>query len=404
MTQFDQWVNLISIHQIFQSTGPVHSFPLIHGKAGVSYLCFHNNTMYSAGRDGVYRQLRVQNNTLEVIDTKKVFKGLDWVERLLFSDGGDLLIAGFHSAYFVLWSVQRNEVLWRVKCGGAHRVWDLTLQQSVHKLLSLLWSLYCRCFHIWSSCLSFIKDSTICMHKMAFPSEVKKAVLKPGFHGREATCICHIGSLVGQQGDINDVFATGSEDTNIKLMICIHLSNRSTGATSSIFTAHGHISSVRALSATRPPLPKLQSSEQINTHTPSERTYHVLFSGGGRASLKCWRVDLSLIDVDSDSCHGDKMTCSPMVFLGEYSFRFSNHRRRRKKHDLQSLSEIRFMSLTSLSGTELIDTCQSLYFVMAACSDGFVRIFSFDERPKQVLTSGSVPVPQTLCSNGQSRD
>ena len=35
-------------------------------------------------------------------------------------------------AYFVLWSVQHNELLWRVMCGGAHRVWDLVLQQSVH--------------------------------------------------------------------------------------------------------------------------------------------------------------------------------------------------------------------------------------------------------------------------------
>lgn len=149
--------------------------------------------------------------------------------------------------------------------------------------------------------------------------------------------------------------------------------NRSTGSCVSVFTAHGHISSVRALSATSCPLPELQPSEQINTRTTSDRTCHLLFSGGGRASLKCWRVDLSLIDVDNDSCHGDKMTSSPMVFLGEYSFRFSNYRRRRKKLDLQSLSEIRFMSLTSLCATELIDSCQSLYFVVAACSDGFVR-------------------------------
>ena len=56
-----------------QSSGPVHSLPLIHGKAGASHLCLHNDTMYSAGRDGVYRQLRIQNNTMEVIDTKKVF-------------------------------------------------------------------------------------------------------------------------------------------------------------------------------------------------------------------------------------------------------------------------------------------------------------------------------------------
>ena len=145
--------------------------------------------------------------------------------------------------------------------------------------------------------------------------------------------------------------------------------NRSSGACLCLFTAHGHISSVRALSATKCSLPNLKPSEQINTNTTGDRTCHLLFSGGGRASLKCWRVDLSLIDADNDSCHGG----APMVFLGEYSFRFSNHRRRRKKQDLQSLSEIRFMSLTSLSATELTDSCQSLYFVMAACSDGFVR-------------------------------
>ena len=163
--------------------------------------------------------------------------------------------------------------------------------------------------------------------------------------------------------------------------------HRSTGTSLSVFTAHGHISSVRALSVAKRPLSRLQPSDKVQTHAANNRTSgHLLFSGGGRASLKCWRVDLSNIDVDSDSCCGDNMGSSPMVFLGEYSFCFSKRRRRRKKPDLQSLSEIRFMSLTSLSATELInhpsshnlmDRCQSLYFVMSACSDGFVRYLNF---------------------------
>ena len=68
-TKLFEYINI----WIFQCIGPVHSLPLLHGKAGVSHLCLYNNTMYSAGRDGVYRQLRIQNNTLEVMDTKKVF-------------------------------------------------------------------------------------------------------------------------------------------------------------------------------------------------------------------------------------------------------------------------------------------------------------------------------------------
>ena len=166
------------------------------------------------------------------------------------------------------------------------------------------------------------------------------------------------------------------------LLTIFHTSaNRSSGLTSPFFTAHGHISSVKALSVTKRPLSHLQPIAS-NDKTSSL----LLFSGGGRASLRCWRLDLSLINADSEGCHGDTMTSSPIVFLGEYSFSFSNHRRRRRKQDLESLSEIRFMSLTTLNAAEiinhsssqdLIDKCRTLYFVMAACSDGFVRCVVF---------------------------
>ena len=165
------------------------------------------------------------------------------------------------------------------------------------------------------------------------------------------------------------------------LLTIFHTSaNRSSGLTSPFFTAHGHISSVKALSVTKRPLSHLQP------RASNDKTSSLLFSGGGRASLRCWRLDLSLINADSEGCHGDTMTSSPIVFLGEYSFSFSNHRRRRRKQDLESLSEIRFMSLTTLNAAEiinhsssqdLIDKCQTLYFVMAACSDGFVRCVVF---------------------------
>lgn len=165
------------------------------------------------------------------------------------------------------------------------------------------------------------------------------------------------------------------------LLTIVHTSaNRSSGLTSPFFTAHGHISSVKALSVTKRPLSHLQPSA-----SDDKTSSLLLFSGGGRASLRCWRLNLSLIDADTEGCHGDTMT-SPMVFLGEYSFSFSNHRRRRRKQHLESLSEIRFMSLTTLNAAEiinhsssqdLIDKCQTLYFVMAACSDGFVRCVVF---------------------------
>ena len=83
----------------------------------------------------------------------QVFKGLDWVEKLMFVPSRDLVIAGFHTvsletrillcqvlqltgcysisqAYFVVWSVEKNQLIFKVKCGGGHRAWDFALIQT----------------------------------------------------------------------------------------------------------------------------------------------------------------------------------------------------------------------------------------------------------------------------------
>ena len=144
-----------------------------------------------------------------------------------------------------------------------------------------------------------------------------------------------------------------------------------------LYSVHGHISSVRALSVTKCTSPKTQQEPANNLD--KNWGSHLLFSGGGRASLKCWRVNLSLVEEND----GSGTSSPPVAYLGEYSFRLSNHKRRRKMNNDHALAEIRFMSLTSLSASQLMDhsvsvdvmdRCQSLHFVMSACSDGFVRL------------------------------
>ena len=63
---------LICTHLHNKVLGPVHSLPIIHGHIGVTQLCYHKNSLYSAGRDGTYRQYRLLDTSLEVTDTKKV--------------------------------------------------------------------------------------------------------------------------------------------------------------------------------------------------------------------------------------------------------------------------------------------------------------------------------------------
>ena len=125
-----------------------------------------------------------------------------------------------------------------------------------------------------------------------------------------------------------------------------------------------------------------EASSGVGTSSDCSSKY-LLFSGGGRASLKCWRIDhaLSATNLPTNSCHVNCVTSSPMVLLAEYATRSSKYRRRRKLEDKMH-SEIRFMSLSAVNLGKFtddsfmdtnIDSCQSLYCVVAACSDGFVR-------------------------------
>ena len=76
----------------------------------------------------------------------KVFRGMEWIERLLFVDQHQLAV-GFHSVGgarsckiivspshsqqtdFVIFDITDNKMLYQCHCGGGHRSWDLYLSQ-----------------------------------------------------------------------------------------------------------------------------------------------------------------------------------------------------------------------------------------------------------------------------------
>ena len=186
---------------------------------------------------------------------------------------------------------------------------------------------------------------------------------------------------------------TKNQASSIRISLNQGLDNYTNGRIVRLFTAQGHISSVRAVSAVA--CGESQQREAVSTedncggNAKCQKTLsslcskYLLFSGGGRASLKCWRVDLSL-SVDtfhSSSCYDNSVTLSPMLLLAEYSTRVNKYRRRRKLED-QMHSEIRFMCLSTVNLQQFLgnifheknkERAQALYIVCAACSDGFVR-------------------------------
>ncbi|KAK3727053.1 hypothetical protein QZH41_012560, partial [Actinostola sp. cb2023] len=189
---------------------PIHTLPVLHGAIGVTQLCTYDGKLYSAGRDGTYRQYKLCHSKLELIDTKKVtstlkllvqtgfiellnefqvFKGLEWVEKLIFTTNGDIVVIGFHTAFFIVWNLVRNEALFKVKCGGGHRAWDFSLHQLPES----------SCFE---AVFTYLKGNSVNTHKTQIKNSITKPVLKSSFHGRETTCMAYVCDCqLGNQGD-----------------------------------------------------------------------------------------------------------------------------------------------------------------------------------------------------------
>ena len=55
-----------------ESTEPIQSFWKIHGKAGVTDVCYHDNYVYTSGRDGYFRQYSVENDELHLLNANRV--------------------------------------------------------------------------------------------------------------------------------------------------------------------------------------------------------------------------------------------------------------------------------------------------------------------------------------------
>lgn len=231
----------------------------LHGKMGVTSVTCHRGYIYSTGRDGVYRQLRLQGQQLEVLRKHRPCKGLQWIEELRFTPNGDLLVLGFHADNFVVWSSRTSENLHCIPCGGGHRSWSYWSSPSAESF-------------------AFIKSGDVMLyHREAEPCE--QQVLLASLHGREITCVRCLGAVEVPGHATLNVFVTGSEDTTACVLA---LSERSRAAVP-LARLSDHISSVRALALAGPAAP---GDEGFSDKGLSA----LLFSAGGRAQIECYRL------------------------------------------------------------------------------------------------------------------
>ncbi|CAI9576386.1 unnamed protein product, partial [Staurois parvus] len=179
-----------------QTEDPLFVLYGIHGKLGVTSVTYHDGFVYSTGRDGLYRQLKIEGGQLIVLRKLKSCKGMEWIERLSFMLDGNLQILGFHSTDFVVWNSKTNEKLHCVPCGGGHRSWSYKKEGP-------------------RDVFAYIKSGDIFAYQSQ-PLETIQSVLKEPLHGRELTCIKYAGN-VKLKGKHIHILITSSEDTTVNV-------------------------------------------------------------------------------------------------------------------------------------------------------------------------------------------
>ncbi|XP_042655815.1 WD repeat-containing protein 6 [Tyto alba] len=320
----------------------------LHGKMGVTSVTCHKGYIYSTGRDGVYRQLRLQGRQLEVLRKHRPCKGLQWIEELRFTPDGDLLVLGFHADNFVVWSSRNGENLHCVPCGGGHRSWSYCSSPS-------------------AEAFAFIKCGDVMLYCCeAEPCEQK--VLLASLHGREIVCVRRLGAVEVPGRAALNIFITGSEDTTA----CVLALSEHSRAAVPLAHLSDHISSVRALALSGPTGPG-------DKDFGDEGLSALLFSAGGRAQIECYRL----------LCAGDPASESRVAcqVIHVASHRLDEQWERKKnRHKLVKMDpETRYMSLSVVPETSSEQLPMPWKFLAAACSDGSVRVFGLLEATRKLV-------------------
>ncbi|XP_072178012.1 tRNA (34-2'-O)-methyltransferase regulator WDR6-like [Diadema setosum] len=348
--------------------GPVSSLPGLHGKSGTSSVCLHEGLLYSTGRDGTYRQISITDGgELKLQNTYKVYKGFDWLEKLIFTDEGDILVLGFHSVNFVVWSTSSNEALLRVDCGGGHRAWNFGLLDDQ------------------TATFACIKMKQLLLSRVPASAWQKQKLLKNDVHGREITCIKFL-KTVCFAGETYHICATGSEDTKVNIIAFTTPHQvpdsdppvpATLGESQVLHCLHAHVSSVRALATCQSRWSKNDS--------------HLLFSVGGRFTINCWRVKFSQKEPKTL-----RQVCSLHHLASHSSLISARSRKRAQRRDAALDPETRFMAVTVWrkdvfghprgGGEDDDDGGEgSVVMVAVASSDALLRIFAFKEGANKIV-------------------
>ncbi|XP_033222136.1 WD repeat-containing protein 6 [Belonocnema kinseyi] len=314
---------------------PVQTFYKIHGKFGIQSCRIRAGKLITAGRDGQLRFFQLRNENGEYFLDFESAKNMpmDWINRVVETEE-DQYVFGFSEIDFVVYSISLRRILIRIPCGGGHRSWDCVIKKNILKFV-------------------FIRDKHVhlikfLLHKLALPPLVE------GFHLKE---IYSLQSLKNFKNSC--IFISGSEDCSLRISEAVKSKTRGIEDFKTLEILDGHISNVKCLAI-------------LNLENTEFFCKNLLFTGGGRAQLKVWELILKL---EKNFLKSEDLSCKN---LDSFMLRGTDKERKKiikaLKMNYDVDPETRFMDINVYVNPESSD----LIFLFVACSDGFLRIFSFN--------------------------
>ncbi|KAH0174407.1 WD40 repeat-like protein, partial [Aureobasidium melanogenum] len=228
-----------------------------HGSEAVTNLAWYagpnldenSGHIFSVGRDGTYAIHSLSNSDvgidLRLIGQTTLPLGTNIEGVYIDEETQHLIVWGFHSRQFIVFDATEEVEILNIDCGGANRVWKFVPEglRGGH--------------FVWT------KASQLCLF-----SQVRNStrVLNKGGHGREIKSLAVAPSNPTKSGIL---FATGSEDTDIKLMT---------------YQAEGKLPHFRCLKTLRKHNTGIRQLEWSSDG-------HYLFSSAGFEEFFVWRVE-----------------------------------------------------------------------------------------------------------------
>lgn len=182
----------------------------VHGRDAVTDLAWVVNQslepssghLFSVGRDGTFVILAVcgasGSTTFQLVNRTQLPLGT-LVEGLYIGEDHSVICWGFHSKQFIVIDMIKETRIMSVDCGGANRIWRYEPSQ-----LS------------GGSSFAWIKASQLCLSAQV---RAPLHIHDDNGHGREIKAVAVRPSTSKGALPHVQVFATGSEDTNIKILV-----------------------------------------------------------------------------------------------------------------------------------------------------------------------------------------